>query len=59
MKETVMHLIVASYTVGQHPFVLLQYHWWNYSNYIQITSMLSKQFIKTLSVCPPNISPKV
>ena len=33
MKETVMHLIVESYTVGQYHLVLSQYHWWNYTNY--------------------------
>ena len=35
-------------TVGQHPLVLLQSHWLNYSNCIQIARMLLKQFIKTL-----------
>ena len=55
MTETVAHLIVESCTVGQYHLVLLQYHWWNYTNY----TICIKTILKTLSVCPPNISPKV
>ena len=45
MKETVMHLMVESCTVCQYHRVLLQYHWWNYTNYtICIKTIYKKHF---------------
>ena len=45
MNETVMHLIAESCTVGQYHRVLLQYHWWNCTNYtICIKTIYKKHF---------------
>jgi len=49
-QSIVMHLIVASCTVGQYPLEFRQSHWWNYSNYILYSASNSTNDIAEVPV---------